>query len=229
MKDLNDKRPGGRQALTFTVEGKAFETFDQYKTGAELKQLAGIPLETELFLAVVEGYDPELIGNDDKVDLAREDVEHFYVKDKLKFTINDEPFTWYLQYISGKQIRDLGKIPEQDELFLKVAPPYEDELITADREVDLALPGFEHFYSSPVERTITLIVSGVRKSWDRKKISFKEVIILAYGTYDDRPTMVYTVAYEDGPRQNPEGSMVKGTEVFTKNLMIFHATATDKS
>ena len=41
--------------------------------------------------------------------------------------------------------------------------------------------------------------------------------------------MVYTVAYEDGPKQNPEGSMLKDSVVFVKNEMIFHATATDKS
>ena len=35
--------------LKFVIEGKEYETFDQYKTGAELKQLAGIPLDTELF------------------------------------------------------------------------------------------------------------------------------------------------------------------------------------
>ena len=57
----------------------------------------------------------------------------------------------------------------------------------------------------------------------------QEVIILAYGTYIDKPTMVYTVAYEDGPKENLEGSMLKGTSVFAKNKMIFHATATDKS
>ena len=28
--------------LKFVIEGKEYETFDQYKTGAELKQLAGI-------------------------------------------------------------------------------------------------------------------------------------------------------------------------------------------
>ena len=32
--------------LTFVIEGKEYEAFDQYKTGAELKQLAGIPLDT---------------------------------------------------------------------------------------------------------------------------------------------------------------------------------------
>lgn len=76
---------------------------------------------------------------------------------------------------------------------------------------------------------VTIIVNGTPKKWDQKKISFREVILLAYGTFNENPTIVYTVAYEDGPKQNPEGSMIKGKEVFVQNKMIFHATATDKS
>ena len=46
--NLNDGAPNAQQSrvpLKFVIEGKEFETFDQYKTGAELKQLAGIPLD----------------------------------------------------------------------------------------------------------------------------------------------------------------------------------------
>lgn len=81
----------------------------------------------------------------------------------------------------------------------------------------------------PDKKEVKIIVNGIQKDWDKKKIKFKEVIILAYGEYIDKSTMVYTVAYEDGPKQNPEGSMIKDSFVFVKNKMIFHATATDKS
>ena len=79
------------------------------------------------------------------------------------------------------------------------------------------------------DRKLVIIVNGTPKKWEKPKIEFKEVIILAFGSYVDKPTMVYTVAYEDGPKQNPEGSMQRDSVVFVKNEMIFHATATDKS
>src|SRR5262245_47312727 len=79
------------------------------------------------------------------------------------------------------------------------------------------------------KKEVTLIVNGEPKPWGNEKISFKEVVILAFGKYNDDPNWVYTVAYEDGPKQNPKGSMVKGQEVHVQNKMIFHATATDKS
>lgn len=79
------------------------------------------------------------------------------------------------------------------------------------------------------EPKYSIIVNGTKKNWEKHKIDFKDVIILAFSTYVDKPTMVYTVAYEDGPKQNPEGSMQKDSFVFVKDEMIFHATATDKS
>jgi hypothetical protein len=78
-------------------------------------------------------------------------------------------------------------------------------------------------------RKIILIVNGREKEWNKRKISFEEAVILAYGNYDISPNKVFTVTYDRGPHQNPEGSMVYGDIVFVKNKMIFNVTATDKS
>ena len=145
----------------------------------------------------------------------------------LHLTINGKKYEWHHQYITGAEIRKLDNIPVEDEIFLAIKKPWEDELVYNDTNVDLARPGIEHFYSKPKE--IIIIVNGTPHKWEKQKISIKEVIILAFGHYIDKPTMVYTVAYEDGPKQNPEGSMFAGTEVYVKNKMVFHATATDKS
>lgn len=215
--------------LIFVVEGKEYETVDQYKTGAELKELAGIPLDTELYLGAKEPWESEVIPNNKQVDLARPEIEEFFVKKKLQITINKKPYVWEKQYINGIQLRRLAGIDEDDELYLDNSGKFEDNLIANDERVNLARPGVEHFYSKEVAKKVTLIVNGSPKNWEKKQISFRDVIILAYGTYVDSPTMVYTVGYEDGPKQNPEGSMQKDEKVFVKNKMIFHATATDKS
>jgi hypothetical protein len=76
---------------------------------------------------------------------------------------------------------------------------------------------------------VTLIVNGEEKGWNEKEISFKQVIILAFGTYNEDPRICYTVNYSRGPGQNKEGSMVKGDVVRVKNKMVFNATSTDKS
>lgn len=145
----------------------------------------------------------------------------------LWLTINGKKYEWNQQYITGAEIRRLGHIANDEEIFLAVKKPWEDEPIPDDKQVNLARPEIEHFYSKAKE--VIIVVNGTPHKWTKEKISFKEVIVLAFGQYIDKPTMVYTVAYEDGPKQNPEGSMFAGQEVFVKHKMIFNATATDKS
>ena len=148
-------------------------------------------------------------------------------KPVLHFTVNGVKFEWKNQYISGLEIRNLSKIPKEDEIFLSIKKPWEDELISDESKVDLARPEIEHFYSKP--KSLIIIVNGTRKTWDKQKISFFEVIILAFGKYDENPDILYTVGYEDGPNENPQGTMLKGQQVVVINKMIFHASATNKS
>lgn len=215
--------------LKFVIEGKEYETFNQYKTGTELKQLAGIPLDTELFLSIKKPYSDELIENEKVVNLARPETEYFYVKRKLHFTINKVPYTWYKQYITGAQIRELGNIPPEDDIYLDIKEGWEDDFIFDDEVVDLARPGVEHFITKPKSKDFKIIVNAREKAWKEFTISFEQVIVLAFGIYDNNPNKGYTVTYSKGPKPNKEGSMVKGSVVYVKNNMIFDVTATDKS
>ncbi len=216
-----------KKPLEFIIEGEKFETFDQYKTGVELKQLKGIPLEIELYLSIAKPYDDELIENDKSVNLARPDKEYFFVKKKLHFTINKEPFVWYKQFIRGIQLRELGKINPNDDLYLDLPEGYEDDFITDDEIIDLARPGKENFFSKKPDAFI-IIVNGRDKSWEKRTITFDEVVVLAGGNSNDG-NKAYTVTYVKGPKQNPKGEMAKGDYVYVTNKMIFNATATDKS
>ena len=220
----NPKKP-----LTFVIEGKEHETFDQYKTGAELKQLAGIPLDTELFLSVSKPYQDELIENEKQVNLARPETEYFFVKKKLKFFINGKPFTWYKQYIRGIQIRELGNILAEDIIFLDLKEGWQDDEIFDDEIVDLARPGKEKFFSKSKPTELTIIVNARSHVWKEINISFKQLVALAFGSYDNNPNKGYTVTYSRGWDPKSEGTMVKGAVVRVKNKMIFDVTATDKS
>ena len=220
----NPKKP-----LTFVIEGKDYETFDQYKTGAELKQLAGIPLDTELFLSVSKPYQDELIENEKRVNLARPETEYFFVKKKLQFFINGKLFTWYKQYIRGIQIKELGNIPAEDIIFLDLKEGWQDDEILDDEIVDLARPGKEKFFSKPKPTELTIIVNARSHVWKEINISFEQLVALAFGSYDNNPNKGYTVTYSRGWDPKSEGTMVKGSVVRVKNKMIFDVTATDKS
>jgi hypothetical protein len=213
--------------LKFIIEGKEYETREQYMTGAELKQLAGIPLDTELFLSISKPYNDEQIENNARVNLARPDTEYFFVKKKLHFTINGVQFTWYKQYIHGIQIRELGNVLREDELYLDLPDGWKDDFIEDDEIVDLARPGVEHFVSRPKIHGVEIIVNDSRKKYDKPKISYEEVVRLANGSYD--PNRGYEVKYSDGPKENPKGLMSKGTEVFVKHNMNFYVASTHQS
>src|SRR5258708_16796652 len=96
----------------------------------------------------------------------------------LAIVINSTSYEWHDQYITGAEIRKLGAIPEEDVIFLKIKEPWEDEKIENETRTDLARPGIEHFYSQP--KVILIIVNGREKPWDKKEISFEEVIVLAF-------------------------------------------------
>ena len=222
-----DKNSGS--VLKYVIEGKDYFTKEQYKTGKELKVEAGIPLETELYLSIRKPYSDELIDNDTKVNLARPETEYFFVKKKLHFTINKIPFIWYKQFINGAKIRELGNIDPNDDLYLDIKEGYEDDFITDDEIVDLARPGEEHFFSKPAKADFIIIVNAAPKEWKKRTISFQEVVVLAFGLYDDNPNKGYTVTYSRGHDPKPEGTMVKNSVVRVKHKMIFDVTATDKS
>lgn len=150
-------------------------------------------------------------------------------KPLLELTINEKKYEWHQEYITGAEIRKLGNIPSEDELFLSIKKPWEDEPIPDDKQVNLARPKMEHFYSKEKDYKVTLIVNGRPKPWTEKIVTFEQIVFLAFGAYDPNPAKVYTVTYDKGPHANPEGSMVKGDKVFVKNKMIFNVTATDKS
>lgn len=82
--------------------------------------------------------------------------------------------------------------------------------------------------NSEKDKQYTLIVNTREKIWNKKKISFEEVVILAFDTYSNDENVVYTVNYTKGDEGKHEGSLVKGEDVPVKDGMIFNVTQTNK-
>ena len=219
----------GKKVLLLTIDEKQYNWYEQYITGSQIKHLANIPSHIDLLLSVQKPWDDEPIANDTKVNLARPEIEHFFVKQKLKLTINGKNFYWYDQYILGKQIRALGQIDAVDDIYLEIVEPYKDELITDDTNVNLARPEVEHFISKDKPVQFVIIVNGKEKAWSEKSISFEKLVELAFISFVNNGSTIYTVTYKRGIESKPEGTMVNNDVVRVKNKMIFNVTATDKS
>lgn len=77
-------------------------------------------------------------------------------------------------------------------------------------------------------KEFTIIVNGREKTFSGKDISLRQVVELAFGTYEENENIVYTATYSKGADKK-EGTMTKGTTVKVKDGMIFNVTRTDKS
>jgi hypothetical protein len=79
------------------------------------------------------------------------------------------------------------------------------------------------------DKEFNISVNSRDKVWLEKKITFDEVVVLAFGAISIEPNVSYTVAYKKGDNNKPEGIMVKGDEVKVKDEMRFNVTQTNRS
>jgi len=73
-----------------------------------------------------------------------------------------------------------------------------------------------------------IIVNAQRKTWNNERISYSQVVDLAFPP-PHTPTEMFTVQYSHGPHQNPQGTLAEGQDVQVKSGMIFNVGRTDKS
>ena len=78
------------------------------------------------------------------------------------------------------------------------------------------------------KKDTTIIVNAREKTWNEKDISYVQVIELAYGTYEEKETIEYTVTYTI-PNNDKSGELTVGESVKVKKDMVFYVNRTDKS
>jgi hypothetical protein len=117
----NSSQNGGSNEhlpLTITIEGREFQWATQFITGKEIRQIAGLSDESDIYLAITDPWDDEPVGLESKIDLGREGVESFYVRNPLSFIVEGNGYQWKKQYITGAEIRKLAGLSGQDEIYL---------------------------------------------------------------------------------------------------------------
>lgn len=83
----------------------------------------------------------------------------------------------------------------------------------------------------PDKEITRIIVNGREHEFNEKKISYEQVIVIAFGAMDTRPEVAYTVKYSKGNngKHIDKGSLVQGDTVNVKEGMIFNVSRTDRS
>jgi hypothetical protein len=126
---------------------------------------------------------------------------------------------------TGAALYKLGNIGHRQELFRELDGDQEDQAVAND-ESPLNLTEDEHFYS---EKDFSIVINGRKKTVTQTTLTFDQIVTLAFDTRPTGPNIVFTITYRNGPRKNPEGTLLDGDAVRIKNEMIFNVTATDKS
>ncbi len=130
---------------------------------------------------------------------------------------------------TGEALYILGGVAAGLELYREVRGNREDRPIESDAD-PIRIHEDEHFHSGPtVVHELAIIINGQQKHVKAKSLTFAELVALAFNPIPTGPNILFTITYECGPRQNPEGTLMPGGTVKIKEGMIFNVTATDKS
>jgi hypothetical protein len=218
-----------RPSLILIINGKKIEWLEQYITGEQLRKIGSVPLDDRLYLRIEEPWLDELILPDTKVNLARFGIEEFYSTEKLVFTVNGKSFEWPEQFITGNQIRKVAGVDADDLIYLDNDRPYKDNLIEDNEEVDLARPSIEHFYTVPVGFKVTIYINSTPFEFKKNRISYKEVVTLAFPDFPQHPERTYSVTYKNGQSDKPEGILSPGASIKVKDGIQFKVKHTGQS
>ncbi len=128
---------------------------------------------------------------------------------------------------TGSSLYALAHVHDGHELYREVDGNREDELVPNNGH-EVRLKQDEHFHSTK-DRKFKIIVNLEEKVVDKKILTFREVVKLAYPNVQDGPDVVYTVTYKKAAGPEREGTLDEGQSVKIKNGTIFNVRRTDKS
>ena len=206
-----------------------------------LKAQAGIDKNHTLFRDSSPRGDSPL-NDDDIVDLAEGNT--FYSKagcfqkpahpcagkPKLTWFVNDHPEETLLSKQTAQSIRELFNIPDVQCLVRDLESPNDEEITEGDTIQFADGPVFITRCNKSHPKEFTIIVNTRKKTVSKSKMTYDEVICLAFDNPPSGPNICITVTYRRGPACNSQGTLVQGCKpVKIQNGMIFDVTATDKS
>lgn len=126
---------------------------------------------------------------------------------------------------TGEALYELGGIGKQKELFREARGDREDEFVPRD-DSKVRLRDGDHFYS---QKTFTVILNGAQEFITKRRLTFEEIVKMAFPNPSPDPNIIYTVAYRNGPPENPKGILLPGQTLRLKDGIEIDVTQTVRS
>jgi len=130
---------------------------------------------------------------------------------------------------TNESLYALARIPKGRTLFREAPGNRDDQEVPRD-ESSIHLAVDERLFSAEWEvRELVVVVNGQKKVVHKLKLSFMELVALAFNPLPTGPNWYFTITYRNGPVSNPQGTLLEGHFVRLQKGMVFNVTATDKS
>lgn len=213
------------------LEFRQYTLNDPLVTGRQLLLASGNrPVEEHIILQLTKAGRTEEVSLDETCDLRSSRIEKFvtFQTDRsYRLELDGTVLEWGAKNISGAALLFLAKKdPESHSIFLERRDRPDQEIGQNDC-VDLNEHGVERLVTRPLP--LIIIVNGRETRAVKGRLSFEELVNLAFPGYVCSPNAAVTVTFKCGPAENPEGSLTKGLSVHVKQGMKFNVTQTDKS
>jgi len=78
-------------------------------------------------------------------------------------------------------------------------------------------------------REITIVINAREYTIADTELTFQQIVMLAFPTPPTGENVLFTISFRRGHGNKPEGSLIAGETVKTKDGMVFVVSATDKS
>ena len=127
---------------------------------------------------------------------------------------------------TGVALYELAHIGAELQLYKEVRGDREEQLIPRD-DHEVHLHEDEHFHSAPANSGVTIFVNTQPFPWDRHKISYDEVVKLAFPNGPFGADVKYAVMWTKP--NGEEGALRVGQNVAVVNEMAFDVRNADKS
>lgn len=145
---------------------------------------------------------------------------------KRAFICDDEWKVTLVSQQTGKTLKHLLGLPA-DAVLLRDHESPNDSPVGDDERFEFQDGPVFTCRGNGVGHGIKIVVNGREKTVEAKKISYAELVVLAFGA--PQPDTIYTINYKHGPPSNPEGHMVGGDVVKLQCGMVFNVTDSGKS
>ncbi len=220
--------PNNAHKYKYQLDGEVFVSEDAILTGRQIRANARLNPASHFILIEMGNQTSRSVGLEEKIELDENEVPIFvsFNSDRVfSLTINERGYEWGTEDISVSDIRRYAEIPDGHEIVLDSSG---DKVLDEDNVVHLKPKGVERIFSRQPEK-ICIFVNTREKQVEPGKITFMELVKLAFPDLPITPNTSFTVSYRKGHDNSPEGTLIKGESVKLKKGMMFNVSATDKS